>query len=71
MSALHLAAENISARIRTLSERPQSITVREVIDRFMLVYAKRDTSIGQRLDTWSRGTVVFSRVRRPIYDACF
>ena len=52
MSALHVAAENISARIRTLSERPQALTVRDVIDRFMLVYAKRDTSIGQRLDTW-------------------
>ena len=52
MSALQLAAENINARIRTLSERPQSLTVRDVIDRFMLVYAKRDMSIGQRLNTW-------------------
>lgn len=52
MSALTNAAHGITQRIRALAERPQSITVRELIERFMAVYSKRDTSIGQRLDTW-------------------
>lgn len=52
MSALLSAAAGITARIHNLAERPHSLTVRDVIDRFMAVYAKRDTSIVQRLDTW-------------------
>lgn len=52
MSALQQAALGINARIRSLAERPQSLTVREVIDRFMAAYAGRDVSIGQRLGVW-------------------
>lgn len=52
MNALENAAQGISARIRNLAERPQALTVRELIERFMAEYAKRDTSIGQRLGTW-------------------
>jgi integrase len=52
MSSLLTAAAGITARIRNLAERPQSLTVRDLIDRYMAVYAGRDGSIGQRLDTW-------------------
>jgi integrase len=43
----------IAQRLRALAVRPQSMTVRELIDRYMAVYAGADTSRAQRLASWS------------------
>jgi integrase len=45
-------AASITERLRALSARPQSMTVRELIDRYMAQYAGQDTSRGQRLSAW-------------------
>jgi integrase len=50
--SLSIAAHSIAARLRALSERPQAISVREVIDRYMAAYTGTDTTIVQRLTTW-------------------
>lgn len=52
MNQLTQAAHNIANRLRNLAERPASLTVRDVIDRYMGVYAGRDKAIGQRLQAW-------------------
>lgn len=45
-------AASIHERLRSLSQRPASLTVREVIDRYMAQYAGRDVTRGQRLRAW-------------------
>lgn len=45
-------AASIQERLRALSTRPQSMTVRELIDRYMAQYAGQDTTRGQRLAAW-------------------
>ncbi|MGE0358924.1 MAG: tyrosine-type recombinase/integrase [Burkholderiales bacterium] len=54
MSALptSIQAEALAQRIRSLSARPQSITVRELIERRMGEYRGRDLSLVQRMATW-------------------
>ncbi|MBK7549701.1 MAG: site-specific integrase [Rhodoferax sp.] len=46
------AGPSISQRLRALAERPTSLTVREVIDRYMAQYAGQDVTRGQRLSAW-------------------
>lgn len=46
------AAAAVTERLRALSERPTSLTVRELIDRYMAVYKGRDTALMYRLGTW-------------------
>ncbi|TFY99235.1 site-specific integrase [Ramlibacter henchirensis] len=43
----------IAQRLKALAVRPQSLTVRELIDRYMAVYAGADTTRAQRLAAWS------------------
>ncbi len=45
-------AASINERLRALSLRPQSLTVRELIDRYMAVYAGHDMTRMQRLSAW-------------------
>ena len=45
-------AASIAQRLQALALRPQSLTVREVIERYMAQYAGRDMSRGQRLAAW-------------------
>jgi integrase len=45
-------APSISERMRALAARPQSMTVRELIDRYMAQYAGHDSTRGQRLGAW-------------------
>jgi integrase len=45
-------ALSIAERLRALSARPQSVTLRELIDRYMAQYAGHDTTRGQRLSAW-------------------
>jgi integrase len=45
-------ASNIAERLRALAVRPQSITVRELIERYMAQYSGRDTTRAQRLSAW-------------------
>jgi integrase len=45
-------AASIAQRLRALALRPQSLTVREVIERYMAQYAGRDISRGQRIAAW-------------------
>ncbi len=57
----HFAAEAIPSanpaafaeRLRALSARPQQLTVRDVIERYMAAYSGADTSRSQRLAAWS------------------
>jgi integrase len=54
MSALALAVgPAIAERVRRAAAvRPQGLTVRDLIDRYMAGYAGRDTSLAQRLAIW-------------------
>jgi integrase len=45
-------AASIHERLRSLSQRPTSLTVRKVIDDYMTQYAGRDVTRGQRLRAW-------------------
>jgi integrase len=45
-------ASSISERMRALAARPQSMTVRELVDRYMTQYAGHDCTRGQRLGAW-------------------
>lgn len=45
-------AVSIGERLRALSIRPESLTVGELIDRYMAQYAGRDTTRSQRLGAW-------------------
>ena len=49
---LSVAADGIAERLRNLGERPQSLSLRELIERYMAVYAGRDVAMMQRLTTW-------------------
>lgn len=49
---LSTAAQAITERIRTLAERPAGLTVGELLDRRMAVYAGRDVALAQRLSVW-------------------
>lgn len=49
---LLIAADGIAERLRNLAERPRSLSVRELIERYMAVYAGRDVALVQRLSTW-------------------
>jgi integrase len=46
------SAAAVIERVRALTARPDRITVRELVDRYMADYAGRDPSLPQRLDTW-------------------
>jgi hypothetical protein len=50
-STVAVASQGVAERLRTLAERPQSLCVRDVIDKFMSVYAGRDSAMAQRLAT--------------------
>lgn len=52
MSSADSIAQAIAERIRTQAARPQNITVRELIERRMAVYAGRDTALRARLIQW-------------------
>lgn len=58
------ARAGIAERLRVLAERPEGLTVTELIDRRMRVYTGRDTSIGNKLETWKEliGDVPLERV---------
>lgn len=43
----------IAQRLKALAMRPHSLTVRELIERYMAVYAGADTTRAQRLAAWS------------------
>lgn len=45
-------AASIAQRLQSLAQRPQSLTVRELIERYMAVYNGRDCTRGQRLAAW-------------------
>ncbi|TFZ03364.1 tyrosine-type recombinase/integrase [Ramlibacter rhizophilus] len=47
------AASSLAQRLKALSARPQSLTARELIDRYMAAYAGADTTRAQRLSAWS------------------
>lgn len=47
-----MAAQGITERIKAMAERPQALTMRELIERFMAVYAGRDTALPHRLIVW-------------------
>ena len=51
-SWLTIAADDIPARLRSLSDRPQSLCVRDLIDRYTQAYNGPDIAIVQRLATW-------------------
>ena len=46
------ASKGIAERLRNLAERPASLCVRNLIDKYMAVYAGRDVAMMQRLTTW-------------------
>lgn len=46
------ASSNLTARLRALAERPKALRVADLIDRYMLQYAGRDCTRGQRLNAW-------------------
>ncbi|MEO8103116.1 MAG: site-specific integrase [Betaproteobacteria bacterium] len=52
MSTLTQAAIGITARLRSLADRPQSLTVYELIERYMAAYAGRDGAMRHRLLAW-------------------
>jgi integrase len=45
-------SQNIAQRLRALSVRPESLTVHQVIDRYMAQYAGQDPTRSQRLSAW-------------------
>lgn len=45
-------SHNIAQRLRALSVRPESLTVNQVIDRYMAQYAGQDPTRTQRLSAW-------------------
>lgn len=45
-------AASIHERLRSLAQRPKSLTVHDVIDDYMAQYAGRDVTRGQRLRAW-------------------
>lgn len=47
-----VAAEGIAERLRNLGERPKSLCLRELIERYMAVYSGRDVAMMQRLTVW-------------------
>lgn len=51
-ATLATAAAGITERIRTLAARPEALTLRELIDRRMAIYAGRDKALGYRLEVW-------------------
>jgi integrase len=48
------AAEGIKSRIAALKERPKDVTLREVIQKFMMAYTGRDPNLGGRLIQWEK-----------------
>lgn len=52
MSTLTQAAAGIAERIRTLAERPQALSMRELIERYLAQYDGRDTALPYRLRVW-------------------
>lgn len=45
-------AEGLTHRLRSLAQRPASLTVRDLIQRYMAQYCGRDVTRGQRLSAW-------------------
>ena len=45
-------SQSMTQRLKGLAARPQALTVREVIDRYMAQYAGRDVTRSQRLSAW-------------------
>ena len=52
MSALTNAAAGITDRLRALAERPQGLSIRGVIERYMQRYAGRNGTLPSRLRVW-------------------
>jgi integrase len=46
------ASRAITERLRSLADRPQSLCVRDLIERYMARYAGRDVAMMYRLSTW-------------------
>lgn len=46
------SSQSIAQRLMALAQRPQSLTVRELIDRYMAQYAGQDSTRNQRLSAW-------------------
>ena len=44
--------QTMAQRLQALAQRPQSLTVRELIDRYMAQYSGRDSTRMQRLSAW-------------------
>lgn len=51
--AVNLGSASMAQRLRSLAARPQSMTVGELIDRYMAQYAGRDCTRTQRLMAWT------------------
>jgi integrase len=52
-AALSAAAQAVTERLRTMAERPQALTVRELVERRLASYRGRDTTLIQRLPVWA------------------
>lgn len=50
---LQSGGQHLTTKLRSLAQRPAQLTVRDVIDRYMTVYAGRDTTRAQRLAAWT------------------
>jgi len=48
------AALGLQERLRSLAQRPAALTVKEIIDRRMAVYAGRDSALAYRLLAWQQ-----------------
>jgi hypothetical protein len=48
-STLAFASRGIAERLKSVAERPQSLCVRDLIDRYMALYAGRDSAMVHRL----------------------
>jgi len=46
------ASSGIAERLRNMAERPASLCVRDVVDRYMARYTGRDNALMARLSTW-------------------
>ena len=59
---LTTAAHVLTERLKSLAERPDNLTVGELIDRRLAAYAGRDRSLFERLRVW-RGLIGHLEVR--------
>lgn len=52
MSTITQTVNVIAERLKSLTDRPQSLTVDDLITRYMLAYAGRDKALAHRLEAW-------------------